>query len=56
MADPKITFFPVGNGDCVLITLSDGTQMVIDCNIIEDSRDDNVESRYDVHAQPAQAR
>jgi hypothetical protein len=49
VADPKITFFPVGNGDCVLITLSDGTHLVIDCNIVEDSRDDNVESRYDVH-------
>jgi len=50
MADAKVTFFPVGNGDCVLITLSDDAQMLIDCNITEDSRDDDEESCYDVHA------
>src|SRR5260370_17106884 len=50
MADAKVTFFPVGNGDCVLITMSDVAQMLIDCNITEDSRDDEEESCYDVHA------
>ncbi len=50
MQDPKITHFPVGNGDCSLITLSDNTQILIDCNITEDSRDEDDESRYDVHA------
>jgi hypothetical protein len=30
--DPRITYFPVGNGDCSLITLSDNTQILIDCN------------------------
>lgn len=49
MKDPKITHFPVGNGDCTLITLSDGTLILIDCNITEDSRCED-ESRYDVHA------
>ena len=28
--DPRITYFPVGNGDCSLITLSDNTQIIID--------------------------
>jgi glyoxylase-like metal-dependent hydrolase (beta-lactamase superfamily II) len=50
MRDPKITHFPVSNGDCSLITLSDNTQILIDCNITEDSRDEDEESRYDVHA------
>jgi len=50
MQDPKITHFPVSNGDCSLITLSDNTQILIDCNITEDSRDEDEESRYHVHA------
>jgi hypothetical protein len=48
--DPKITYFPVGNGDCSLIELSDKTQILIDCNITEDSRDHDEPARYDVHA------
>ena len=30
--DPRITYCPVGNGDCSPITLSDNTQIVIDRN------------------------
>lgn len=48
MIDPRITFFPAGNGDTVLIRLSDETDILIDCNITGESRDDE-EARYDVH-------
>ncbi len=47
--DPRITFFPVANGDCTLITLSDNCQILIDCNFTEESRDPQVLGRYDVH-------
>ncbi len=49
MKDPSITYFPVGNGDTTLIGLSDGTNILIDCNITEDSRDDSEKERYPVH-------
>jgi len=39
--DPRITYFPVGNGDCSLITLSDDTQIIIDCNTTADASDEN---------------
>jgi hypothetical protein len=47
--DPRITFFPVGNGDCSLITLSDNTQIIIDCNTTAEASDEDDPSRYDVH-------
>lgn len=47
--DPRITYFPVGNGDCSLITLSDDTQIVIDCNTTAEASDEDDASRYDVH-------
>lgn len=47
--DPRITYFPVGNGDCSLIELSDETQIVIDCNLPEASQDEGDATRYDVH-------
>jgi hypothetical protein len=47
--DPRITYFPVGNGDCSLITLSDNTQIIIDCNTTEEASDESDPSRYDVH-------
>jgi hypothetical protein len=50
MSDPSITYFPVGNGDTSKIRLSDGTTVLIDCNITSDSRDGSVKTRYDVHA------
>lgn len=50
MADASITYFPVRNGDTGQIRLSDGTDIVIDCNITEESRDPAVKDRYDVHA------
>jgi hypothetical protein len=47
--DPRITYFPVGNGDCSLITLSDNTQIIIDCNTTAEASDEEDTSRYDVH-------
>lgn len=49
MADPKITYFPVGNGDCSLTELSDGTQIVIDCNLTQVSHDEGDDTCYNVH-------
>ncbi|NEV01523.1 hypothetical protein [Bradyrhizobium uaiense] len=49
LANPRITYFPVGNGDCSLITLSDDTQIVIDCNTTQEASDEDDPSRYDVH-------
>ncbi|MBJ9664117.1 metallohydrolase [Burkholderia gladioli] len=39
MATPKITFFPVGNGDMTLIKLSNGQTILIDINIREPGDD-----------------
>lgn len=50
MSDASILYFPVRNGDTSRIRLSDDTDIVIDCNITEDSRDETVKERYDVHA------
>lgn len=47
--DPRITYFPVGNGDCSMITLSDNTQIVIDCNTTTEASDEKNPERYDVH-------
>lgn len=49
MADAAVTYFPVRNGDTILIRLSDGTSIVIDSNITQDSRDDSKKEWYDVH-------
>jgi hypothetical protein len=49
MIDPSITFFPVGNGDTSLIRLSNGFDILIDCNITNDSRDESDDTTYDVH-------
>jgi hypothetical protein len=50
MSDATITYFPVGNGDTVLVRLADKTDILFDCNITEASRDEEDESRYDVHS------
>lgn len=50
MPDPSITFFPVANGDTVLIRLADGAHILVDCNITEDSKDLDEPDRYDVHS------
>lgn len=50
MSDATITYFPVGNGDTILIKLSDSTAIIIDLNVTEAANDDEDDSRYDVHA------
>jgi hypothetical protein len=50
MQDANITFFPVSNGDTVLIKLSDKSSIIIDCNIRNDAHDEEEESCYDVHS------
>ena len=50
MSDASIVHFPVRNGDTGRVRLSDGTDIIIDCNITEESRDPSVKERYDVHA------
>ncbi len=50
MADHTITYFPVGNGDTSLITLTDKTTFVIDLNVTEAVSDEDAPARYDVHA------
>lgn len=50
MADPTITYFPVGNGDTTLINLSDGTTIIIDLNMTEAAENEPDKTRYDVQA------
>src|SRR5215510_12771400 len=48
-SDATITFFPVGNGDTVLIKLADGATLLIDlCRTVAGGDDDP--APYDVHA------
>lgn len=44
-----IKYYPVGNGDCSLIKLDDGTTIIIDCQISEITKD-NKDTTYDVKA------
>ena len=48
ISNPKITYLPVGNGDTSLIQPSDKTDIIIDCNITQESKDDSEETHYDV--------
>ena len=49
MRDVSIIYFPVDNGDMSLIRLSDGTDIIIDCNVTNESLDEsNIES-YNIH-------
>ena len=48
MEDPKIKYYPVGNGDTTLIKLSDETTILIDINITSDSEDDSNDQKYDI--------
>ena len=50
MTDPSITYFPVGNGDISLIRLSNGQNILVDCNITNDSKDESDETTYNVHS------
>lgn len=50
MSDAAMTVFPVGNGDTVLLKLTDGATVLLDCNIRNDAHDDENEGCYDVHS------
>src|SRR5690349_9227158 len=43
-----IKYYPVGNGDQSLITLKDGTTIIVDCNIRQESIGSNDPKIYDV--------
>lgn len=48
MTKTTIKYYPVCNGDQALITLSDKTTILIDCNIRESAKGDKDEELYDV--------
>ena len=48
MANNKIKYYPVNNGDMSLITLKDNSTILIDCNIREGDKDSDDNSIYDV--------
>ncbi|MEN8191902.1 MAG: cobyric acid synthase CobQ [Bacteroidota bacterium] len=48
MANNKIKYYPVNNGDTSLITLKDDTTIQIDCNIREGEKDSDDNYIYDV--------
>jgi hypothetical protein len=50
MAKATIKYYPVDNGDQSLITLEDGTTILVDCKIRESSKGDDNKDQYDVHA------
>jgi hypothetical protein len=48
MANNKIKYYPVSNGDMSLITLKDNSTILIDCNIREGDKDSDDNSIYNV--------
>lgn len=48
MANNKIKYYPVGNGDTSLITLTDNSTFLIDCNIREGEKDSNDNHIYNL--------
>ncbi|GGK80773.1 cobyric acid synthase CobQ [Rufibacter glacialis] len=48
MADSKIKYYPVDNGDMSLILLQDDTSILVDCNIRQSSIGSNDSKIYDV--------
>ncbi|WP_192822775.1 cobyric acid synthase CobQ [Rufibacter sp. LB8] len=48
MRNPEIKYYPVGNGDQSLITLTDGTTIIVDCNIRQASIGSKDSKVYDV--------
>lgn len=50
MPTATIKYYPVGNGDCSLLTLGDSTTLLIDCNIRESSKGDADDTKFDVKA------
>ena len=48
MSKSKIIFYPVGNGNMILLKLEDKTTILIDINVRKKSHDANAEEFYDV--------
>ncbi|MFI5200954.1 MAG: cobyric acid synthase CobQ [Candidatus Kapaibacterium sp.] len=48
MANHTLKFYPVGNGDMTLIRLTDGTSILIDCNIREAEETSDGDAIFDV--------
>src|SRR6185369_7719813 len=48
MTKDKVKFYPVGNGDQSIILLNDGTSILIDCNIRQDSINSTDPKIFDV--------
>ena len=48
MSKSKIIFYPVDNGNMILVKLKDNTTILIDMHIRKKSHDDNEEDFYDV--------
>ena len=48
MPNATIKYYPVDNGDCTLLTLGDGTTMLVDCNIRETAAGDTDDTKFDV--------
>lgn len=42
MAKPRLKFYPVGNGDTVLLTLSDKSTIIVDCKFREPCEDEEI--------------
>jgi len=48
MPTATIKYYPVDNGDSTLLTLADGTTMLVDCNIRETAAGDTDDTKFDV--------
>ena len=48
MPTATVKYYPVGNGDSSLLTLTDGTTLLIDCNIRESAKGDADDTKFDV--------
>lgn len=50
MPNATLKYYPVSNGDCSLLKLTDGTTMLIDCNIRESSKGGADDTKFDIKA------
>jgi hypothetical protein len=48
MTNSQIKYYPVDNGDTTLISLSNGSTILVDCNIRERAKDENDETSFNV--------
>jgi hypothetical protein len=48
MGKERLKYYPVGNGDCSLITLEDDTTILVDCNIRKSATGESDPTQFDV--------